>query len=182
MNSAGMSRASFQAHVHSKAGSPGKDPLGDRKRMIAAGINGSNLPNMKKKTPGLMKPSSNSQKLQPSVQSKKPQASIPGQRQQQLASQGQRMQHQLQIQRPQGNGRQQSLQGRRPDESVQGQHIGHNGSAVLHGRSKSEQKLLGPSSKLKVTDRLPLTIQPLSTFIPTLVYVCRHIVQWKNVQ
>lgn len=149
MNSAGMSRASFQAHVHSKAGSPGKDPLGDRKRMIAAGINGSNLPNMKKKTPGLMKPSSNSQKLQPSVQSKKPQASIPGQRQQQLASQGQRMQHQLQIQRPQGNGRQQSLQGRRPDESVQGQHIGHNGSAVLHGRSKSEQKLLGPSSKLK---------------------------------
>ena len=70
--------ASFQARVHSKAGSLGKDSLADRKRMITAGINGSNLPNMKK-TPAL-DPSSNSRKLQPSVQSKRPQTSVPGQR------------------------------------------------------------------------------------------------------
>jgi protein SPT2 len=157
--------------------------------MIAAGINGSNAPSMKK-TPGLTKPSSNSQKLQLSVQSKRQQASVPGKRQQQPACQNQRMQHQLQSQRPQGNGRQQSLQGRRPDGSVQGQRVGHNGSAKLHGRLKSEQKQLSPSSNLKVTDLLPLTqlgtphirtIQPFRTFVPTL-YVCRHIVQWKSVQ
>ncbi|RLM79157.1 hypothetical protein C2845_PM12G22390 [Panicum miliaceum] len=163
MNSAGMStmpsgqparlssndNASFQARVHSKAGSLGKDSLADRKRMIAAGINGSNLHN-RKKTPGL-NPSSNSQKLQPSLQSKRPQASVPSRRQQQPASQGQRMQQQLQSLRPQGNGRQLSLQGRRPDGSVQGQRIVQNGSAQLNGRLKSEQKQLDPYSKLKAS-------------------------------
>ncbi|PUZ76947.1 hypothetical protein GQ55_1G331100 [Panicum hallii var. hallii] len=164
MNSAGMStlpsgqparlsskdNASFQARVHRKAGSLGKDSLADRKRMIAAGINGSNLPNMKKKTPGL-NPSSNCQKLQPSLQSKRPQASVTSRRQQQPASQGQRMQQQLQSPRPQGNGRQLSLQGRRPDGSVQGQRIVQNGSAQLNGRLKSEQKRLDPYSKLKAS-------------------------------
>ncbi|CAL4886217.1 unnamed protein product [Urochloa decumbens] len=138
MNSAGMSKVptghparlsskdhAVQARVHSKAGSLRKDPLADRKKMIGA-INGSNLSNMKKKTPGLM-PSLTSQKLQPSVQRKRPQASVSGQRQ--------RQQPGLQSQRPAGNGRYQSLQGRRPDGSVQGQRIGH--------------KQLGPSSKLK---------------------------------
>ncbi|CAN6232768.1 unnamed protein product [Urochloa humidicola] len=155
MNTPGTSKAptgqparlSSKGHA-SKAGSQGKDPLADRKRMIGAGINGSNLPNMKK-TPGLMS-SLNSQKLQPSVQSKRPQASV-GQRQQQPGFQGQRMQQQLQSQRSAGNGRQQSLQGRRPDGSVQGQRIGQNGSVELHGRLKSEQKQLGPSSKLKAS-------------------------------
>ncbi|CAN6279466.1 unnamed protein product [Urochloa humidicola] len=142
--------ALVQARVHSKAGSLGKDPPADRRRMIGAGIKGSNLPNMKKKTPGLM-PSLSSQKLQPSVQSKRPLASVPGQRQQQPGFQGQKMQQQLQSQTPAGNSRQQSLKGRRPDGSVQGRRIGQNGSAELHGRLKSEQKQLGPSSKLKAS-------------------------------
>jgi len=137
--------ASFQARVHGNAGSLGKDSLARRKRMIAAGTNGSNLPNIKK-TPGL-NPSSNNRKMQPSVQSK---------RQQQPASQGQRVQQQLQSPRLQGNGHRLSLKGR-PDGSVQRQRIGQNGLAQIHGGLKSEKKRLDPGSKLMVTNRLPLT-------------------------
>ncbi|KAG2652885.1 histone H3.v1-like [Panicum virgatum] len=130
--------ASFQARVHGNAGSLGKDSLARRKRMIAAGTNGSNLPNIKK-TPGL-NPSSNNRKMQPSVQSKK---------QQQPASQGQRVQQQLQSPRLQGNGHRLSLKGR-PDGSVQRQRIGQNGLAQIHGGLKSEKKRLDPGSKLMV--------------------------------
>jgi len=140
--------ASFQARVHSKAGSLGKDSLTDRKRMITAGINGSNLPNMKK-TPAL-DPSSNSRKLQPSVQSKRPQTSVPGQRQQQHTSQVHRMQQQLQSPRLQGNRHQLSLKGR-PDGSVQRQRIV---SAQIHGGLQSGKKQLDAGLKLKVTNCL----------------------------
>ncbi|XP_066319057.1 uncharacterized protein [Miscanthus floridulus] len=116
------------------SGSLGKKAHAERKGAIAAGRNGSNLPNLKKKSPGLLS-SSKGQELQPSLHNKRPQASIPGQK----------LRQQPQSQRPQGNGRQPPLQGR----SLQGQLIGQNRSAAQNGRLKSAQKQLIPSSKFK---------------------------------
>jgi len=120
------------------SGSLGKKAHAERKGAIAAGRNGSNLPNLKKKSPGLLS-SSKGQELQPSLHNKRPQASIPGQK----------LRQQPQSQRPQGNGREPPLQGR----SLQGQLIGQNRSAAQNGRLKSAQKQLIPSSKFKVTNR-----------------------------
>ncbi|XP_066319058.1 uncharacterized protein [Miscanthus floridulus] len=118
------------------SGSLGKKAHAERKGAIAAGRNGSNLPNLKKKSPGLLS-SSKGQELQPSLHNKRPQASIPGQK----------LRQQPQSQRPQGNGRQPPLQGR----SLQGQLIGQNRSAAQNGRLKSAQKQLIPSSKFKAS-------------------------------
>ncbi|XP_066328197.1 uncharacterized protein [Miscanthus floridulus] len=118
------------------SGSLGKKAHAERKGAIAAGRNGSNLPNLKKKSPGLLS-SSKGQELQPSLHNKRPQASIPGQK----------LRQQPQSQRPQGNGREPPLQGR----SLQGQLIGQNRSAAQNGRLKSAQKQLIPNSKFKAS-------------------------------
>ncbi|TVU28799.1 hypothetical protein EJB05_20332 [Eragrostis curvula] len=118
----------------SKAGSPGKAPLADRKRTVATGRNGSTPPAMKKTTGS-----------QPALKRKRPQALLPGQRQQQ-SSHGQKLPQALQSQRLQSNGHQQI---RMPASTAQGQRSGQNGSP--HDRAKPAQKQLVASSKLKVS-------------------------------
>ncbi|WVZ74300.1 hypothetical protein U9M48_022501 [Paspalum notatum var. saurae] len=118
-----------------KSGSLGRNTHAGRK-----GMDQSNQPNMKMKTPGLPL-SSNVPKEKPSLLNKRPQVSIPSQR----------LQQRSQIKRPQGSGRQPLLQGRRPDHSVQGQHVRHNGSTELQMGLKSAQKQLVSSTKRKAS-------------------------------